>query len=589
MLFVSTASAAALLLAASPTLGAGIPASGNATNPVINLGSAGSYLGVVQNNGTVASWKGIPYAEPPVGSLRFMPPKALGARGSDVVDVTDNALRCVQFAGAPYGVVNSNIVGPRSGPGQEDCLKLWIWKPAKAKAGDKLPVMFYIHGGGLQYSAAPNNDFSDWVGQSQDFIAVNVGYRLGALGFMAHPSLPSANAGLLDQRQALRWVNQNIAAFGGDPGDVTVMGQSGGGYAVVSQMVLYDGDNQGLFSKAVPRSVQRSPSFRVDELADRNAEYFTLLNCTNGQAQLDCFQGASVPALVNAYNALTKYKASSGEFNNLTFGSSGAFLPMIDGVTLTDSVTRLFKKGKVAKVKTVVGFVNDEGANIAPRNTSVLDSTTNGIWNLTDSQVKQAAGYYPSNSTFGYASPDNFFLTTFKSYIMALSPFGEQGITGSERLVGRYMSKAVGENRVWAFRFNAPGVGTNYSSSTNPYPLNYVAHSADNSYLQNATAVMTPFEKSLALEWRAYIGSFIRRGDPNKEKLATSPTWHSYGALGGAGEFVDSPVRLVPQFAYQSNVNASLPTSTQLEVSQKAQLERVDWWLTDAILDATRV
>jgi len=585
MLSVFTASAAALL-AASPALGAAYPSCGNATNPVINLGSAGSYLGVVQNNGTVASWKGIPYAEPPVGSLRFMPPKALGAQGSDVVDVTEDALRCVQFAGAPYGVINSNIVGPRSGPGQEDCLKLWIWKPAKAQAGDKLPVMMYIHGGGLQFSAAPNNDFSDWVGQSQDFIAVNVGYRLGALGFMAHPSLPSANAGLLDQRQALRWIKQNIAAFGGNPGDVTIMGQSGGGYAVVAQMTLYDGDNQGLFSKAVPRSVQRSPSFRVDELTDRNAEYFKLLNCTAGQAQLDCFQGASVPALVNAYNTLSKYKATSGEFNNLTFGSSAAFLPMIDGVTLTDSVTRLFKKGKVAKVKTVVGFVNDEGANTAARNTSVLDSATNAIWNLTASQVQQAANYYPYNSTFGYASPDNFFLTIFKSYIMSLSPFGEQGITGSERLVSRYMSAAVGQDKVWSFRFNAPGVGTNYSSNPSGFPLNYVAHSADNSYLQNATAVMTPFEKGVALEWRAYIGSFIRCGDPNQEKLAGSPTWRSYGAL---GEFVNSPVRLVPQFAYRSNANQSLSTSTQLEVSQKAQLERVDWWLTDDILGATRV
>lgn len=95
----------------------------------------------------VASWKGIPYAQPPVGQLRFMPTQALAAQNSSVVDVTTNALRCVQFAGAPYGVINSNIVGPRSGPGQEDCLKLWIWKPANVTAGARLPVMFYIHVG----------------------------------------------------------------------------------------------------------------------------------------------------------------------------------------------------------------------------------------------------------------------------------------------------------------------------------------------------------------------------------------------------------------------------------------------------------
>lgn len=129
---------------------------------------------------------------------------------------------------------------------------------------------------------------------------------------MALESLPSANAGLLDQRLALKWIKHNIAAFGGNPHDVTLMGQSGGGYAVVSQMVLYNGDTQGLFRKAIPRSIQRSPMFHVSDLADRNAKYFSLLNCTAGQAELDCFQNSSVPALVNAYMSLSQYKSPSG-------------------------------------------------------------------------------------------------------------------------------------------------------------------------------------------------------------------------------------------------------------------------------------
>ncbi|KAK1991792.1 hypothetical protein LX36DRAFT_662981 [Colletotrichum falcatum] len=118
------------------------------------------------------------------------------------------------------------------------------------------------------------------------------------------------------------------------------------------------------------------------------------------------------------------------------------------------------------------------------------------------------------------------------------------------------------------------------------YPLNYVAHSADNSYLQNATDVMTPREKAIALEWRAYIRSFIRTGDPNTEKLSSSPTWQSYGAL---GDYMNSPVRLVPQFAYSSNAISSFPTSTQLEVTQKAQLEREDWWTSRPLLEATKL
>jgi len=128
------------------------------------------------------------------------------------------------------------------------------------------------------------------------------------------------------------------------------------------------------------------------------------------------------------------------------------------------------------------------------------------------------------------------------------------------------------------------GVGTNYSS--NAYPLSWVAHSADNSYLQNATSVMTEFEKAIAYEWRAYLGSFICTGDPNTEKLSISPTWPNYGAL---GDYVNSPLRLVPQFRYSSNSNSTYPTSTQIEISQKAQLERVDWWTSEPLLDSIRV
>jgi hypothetical protein len=90
----------------------------------------------------------------------------------------------------------------------------------------------------------------------------------------------------------------------------------------------------------------------------------------------------------------------------------------------------------------------------------------------------------------------------------------------------------------------------------------------------------------VAHEWRAYIGSFIRTGNPNTEKLASSPNWPTYGAL---GDYVNSPVRLVTQFAFSSNANSSYPTSSQVEVSQKAQLEREDWWTSDVILDATKL
>lgn len=130
--------------------------SDSATGPIVDLGKAGRYLGILQNNGTVESWKGIPYATPPLGDLRFKAPLPLGTQNDTLVDVSDDALRCIQFPGGSAG----NIVGVKAGPGVEDCLKVWIWKPASAKKGDKLPVSFYIHGGGLQYSAAVSSGSS---------------------------------------------------------------------------------------------------------------------------------------------------------------------------------------------------------------------------------------------------------------------------------------------------------------------------------------------------------------------------------------------------------------------------------------------
>jgi carboxylesterase type B len=100
------------------------------------------------------------------------------------------------------------------------------------------------------------------------------------------------------------WIKKNIAAFGGNPNDVTIMGQSGGGYSVVSQIVMYDGDSQGLFKKLSP-VLFNDRQCSMSDLADRNTKYFSLLNCTTGQAQLGCFRNASVPALVNAYNSLS--------------------------------------------------------------------------------------------------------------------------------------------------------------------------------------------------------------------------------------------------------------------------------------------
>jgi carboxylesterase type B len=134
-------------------------------------------------------------------------------------------------------------------------------------------------------------------------------YRLGILGFLNHHDLPSANAGLLDQRMAMLWVKENIAKFGGDPESITIMGQSGGGWAILAQIGLYDGNTNGLFQRAIARSSQREPMFNTEELKIRNAALAKQLDCT-GQDQLACFRNTSVPALVDVFQTFSTVKGS---------------------------------------------------------------------------------------------------------------------------------------------------------------------------------------------------------------------------------------------------------------------------------------
>ncbi|KAH7083509.1 Alpha/Beta hydrolase protein [Paraphoma chrysanthemicola] len=564
----------------------------NETNPVIDLDQAGAYRGVLQNDGLVQAWYGIPYAEPPLGDLRFMPPRPFGAQSSssDIVNATSKPNRCLQFTLAPYGVRNPYLGSGT--PGQEDCLKLLVWKPAKAKAGDKLPVHVYIHGGGLIFGDGAQDDFSDWVAQDQSFIAVNMNYRLGMLGFLNHPDLPSANAGLLDQRMALLWVKDNIAAFGGDPDEITLGGQSGGGWAVAAQMALYDGNTNNTFHRAIARSTQREPMFNTEELKLRNAALAQHVNCTAGQDQLVCFRNLTESELVTAFWSFSTVLGTEGIFKDQVFGYQGSFGPTIDDVTLTDSVTKLFRQGKLASVPVIAGSTTDEGfegyinatqENPTPQNITTLDPSTNRLTNLTDAQVIEVASFYPVNASYGSTVSGNFFLNTFHAYWMALALFGDAGIYGSERMVGRWMSAHHGPEKVWTFRFNAPPAGKNYSDSA--IPLAPVTHSAENAYLNNPVASMTELERALAVEFRTYLSSFICSGNPNTFKLDTAPTWPSYGAL---GDFIRSPVRLVPQLAYPSNANKTYPTGTEAEVAPKAGTDRTDFWQSGPILDSLR-
>jgi len=213
----------------------------------------GTVVGVRANNPGYTVFRGIPYAAPPLGELRFAPPQpAISWEGERLCDKWPNT--CVQAAGS-FGHFTKEFY-PVPKQMSEDCLYLNIWTPAQS-AEDKLPVFFWIHGGGYMGGYSYEMEFDGEAMCKRGCILVSIEYRCNSFGFLAHPRLTarwghSGNQGMLDQVAALKWVHENIAAFGGDAENITVHGQSAG--AMSTKTLLTSPLCKGLLNRVIVQS-----------------------------------------------------------------------------------------------------------------------------------------------------------------------------------------------------------------------------------------------------------------------------------------------------------------------------------------------
>jgi para-nitrobenzyl esterase len=460
----------------------------------------GPVRGVV--TATTRAFRGIPYAAAPVGPLRWQPPQR-HARWTTPLDATQFASHCPQPSGA-FGRATET----------EDCLFLNVVTPnerhdardSRDDHGGK-PVMVWIHGGALVTGESDDYDPTQLVTQG-DVIVVTINYRLGALGFLAHPALTaeapdhaSGNYGLLDQQEALRWVQRNIARFGGDPSRVTIFGESAGGLSVHAH--LASPGSHGLFQRAIVESGAyqlAQPDLATGEAL--GAAFAGAAGCPDQSAA--CLRGLSVAQVLAA--------ASAGP------GAS----PVIDHKVLTQSIGAAFATGQFNRVPVIEGANHDEWRLFV------------GGAELTSGPLSAAAYPFAIQATLGVPAATAGLLATvypaasFPSPSLALSALGTDAIFAcNARFAAQQLSQFV---PTFTYELNDERAPQRFLPPVSfPYGA---AHASEVQYLFDLPlAVPAPAldadQQQLSAAMVDYWTTFARTGQPSS--FAT-PFWAPYQA-----------------------------------------------------------
>jgi para-nitrobenzyl esterase len=446
----------------------------------------GSIAGIANANGDIHIFKGIPFASPPVGTLRWKAPQP--------VEHWFGVKLCNQFgpspmqgAPLPFSMWSQEFLIPKE-PISEDCLYLNVWTGASAPK-DKLPVVVWIYGGGFASGGSGVPIYDGEAMAKKGIIFVSINYRVGIFGFFAHAQLSkeseyhsSGNYGLLDQLAALKWVRNNIAQFGGDPQNVTIAGQSAGAMSV--NCLVASPLAKNLFQKAIAES---GASFTRQNNSLKFAE-------TEGDKIMQSLN-------VNSIDAMRTISAEE-----LLKNAKGQYAPTIDGYFLPASIVDIFNNGAQNKVPLLTGWNEEEGLLRSPIKNAA--DYKNQIEETYSEDAPTLLKYYPAiNDSEASKSQQNLSRDAFfgiQNYAWA-NMESEQGLP------------------VYVYRF------VRRPPATGEYKKFGTFHTAEVPYAYNNLAFVDrpwePIDYQLANTMSSYWANFIKNGNPNQPGL---PRWPSY-------------------------------------------------------------
>ncbi len=441
----------------------------------------GLVQGTKENGLTV--FKGIPFAAPPVGELRWKAPQQ--------VKKWDYVKHTTEFAASPFQLGN-----PPAGK-SEDCLYLNVWTPAQTE-NEKLPVLVWIYGGGFSFGSTAEPVCTGEHLAKKGVIVVSIAYRVGKLGFLAHPELSrenpnnvSGNYGLLDQIAGLQWVQNNIEAFGGDPDKVTIFGESAGGISV--SMLCASPLAKGLFRGAISQSGGSFGPTRPTTYPGENMK-------TLQQAE----QNGKVFLKKAGVSSIAKLRKLTAEELPMEPGMGGAW-PIIDGYVIPDNQYKLYQNGDYNDVNVLIGYNSDEGASFSREKTP--DEYI--------ANVQQRFGKFADTLISAYPVGENHVPRTARD-LMRDAAFGWHTWTWAR------LQSQTGKSKVFLYYFDQhpdfPKDSPMYGyGSAHGQEIPYVFMTLDKNNPQTTKA-----DIELSETISSYWTNFTKNGNPNANDL---PQW----------------------------------------------------------------